>query len=114
MTRYNSSYSNTFPFSDAGAMFLLAASTGLSYTIPGTPSQIYRCRFGCSSSAEIWVSLNGTAVIPTSNTATASYNQEFIPQYGEARFVKGGDVLNFISTGTPEVGISLLQVQDIT
>jgi hypothetical protein len=62
-----------------------------------------------STSADVWVSLNGTAVVPTNNTATATPYQERIDS-GMNRYVKGGDTLSFISTGTPQVGVSLLQL----
>lgn len=108
-TPWNRNFSETFPFSDTGAMMLLAASTALPYTVPGTSATTYRAHFSVSTSQDVWVSLNGTATVPTSNVATATYNQERI-DVGFSRYVKGGDVLSFISTGTPQVGVSLLQI----
>lgn len=113
MTKYEKNFHGTMPFSDTGIAILLAASTALPYTIPGTPHQIYRAVFRCSSTAEIWVSLNGTATLPSAGTAVATYNQEFIPLL-EPKYVKGGDVLSFISLTTSQVGVSLLQVFDIS
>ncbi len=112
-TPYNTNFNNTFPFSDTGMDTILAASTALPWTVPGTSNEIYRATFGCSSNAEIWVKLNGTAVIPVSNTITATYNQEFVVA-GMARYVKGGDTLSFISSATPHIGVSLLKVQNIS
>lgn len=112
-TKYQRNFNETFPFSDTGVMMLLAASTALPWTVPGTSNQIYRAHFSVSTSADVWANLNGTATVPTSNTATATYNQERI-DVNFIKYLKGGDVVSFISTGTPQVGVSLLQVQDIT
>ena len=111
-TKYNCSFSNCFPFSDTGFKLLLVASTALPFTIPGTAGQLYRAKFSCSSTADVFVKLNGTAAVPTSGVATATYNEERI-DLDTVRYVKGGDVLSFISTGTPQVGVSLLLVQDL-
>jgi hypothetical protein len=112
-TKYQNNFSDTKPFSDSGWMTLLEASTAIVYTVPGTPNQIYRAHISASTSADVWVKQNGTAAVPTSNTGTALSYQERI-DVGFQRYVKGGDTLSFISTGTPQVGVSLLQVQDIT
>ena len=113
-TRYQKNSHHTMPFTNTSAQLLLAASTALAYTVPGTSNQIYRATFRASFTAEIYVSLNGTASLPTSNTATSTNNnQEFIPLL-EPKYVKGGDVLSFISLGTPSIGIQLHQVQPIT
>ncbi len=112
-TPYQMNFCECFPVSDSSVNILLAASTAIAYTVPGTENMTYRAYFGCSSNAEIWVNKNGTAVVPISNTATATSNQEFVVP-GMARYVQGGDVLSFISTGTPQIGVSLLKVQDIS
>lgn len=111
VTPYQKNFHGTMPFTNTGVMMLLVASTALGWTVPGDPTQLYRASFRCSSTAEVWVSLNGTAVIPSSNIATANNNQEFIP-LNEPKYVRGGDTLSFISTGTPQVGVSLLMVQN--
>jgi hypothetical protein len=112
-SKYQVNFCETFPFSDSNVIMLLAASTALPYTVPGNSNQIYRAHFSVSTSADVWVRNNGTATLPTSNTATSVSYQERI-DVGFQRYVKGGDVLSFISTGTPQVGVSLLQVQNIT
>ena len=111
VTPYNSNYSGTMPFSNQGVKMTLAASTALSWTVPGAATQQYRATFRCSSTAEVWVRLNGTAALPTSNTATDVVGQEFIPLH-EPKYVIGGDVLSFISATTPQVGVALLLVQN--
>jgi hypothetical protein len=111
-TRYQKNFNGTMPFSNTDYMMLLEASTALSFTVPGSSSHIYRAEFRCQYGAEVWVCLNGTATLPTSNTVTPVTNQEFLP-LREPKYVKGGDTLSFISLTTPQVGVSLLQVQDI-
>lgn len=113
MTKFNRNFNETFPFSDTGVQMLLVASTALPWTVPGTSSQKFRAHFSVSTGADVWVSNNGTATVPTANNATATYNQERI-DIDFNRYVKGGDILSFVSTGTPQVGVSLLQVEDIT
>ena len=114
VTRYQHNFKDTLPYSNTGVQMLLAASTALPFTVPGTSNQIYRAKFSSSYNAEVWVGYNVTATVPTTNTATATTNQEFLPKYDEARYVKGGDVLSFISTSTPQVGVVLYQVYDIS
>lgn len=109
MTIYNSGYLETFPFSDTTINILLAASTAISYTVPGTDKVSYRAHFSVSTSADVFVSLNGTAQVPTTNTVDkTSYMERIDVNFN--RYVKGGDTLSFISTGTPQVGVSLLQL----
>jgi len=112
-TKYQKNFADTLPFSDTTANILLAASTAITYTVPGTANQVYRAHMSVSTSADVWVRLNGTAAVPTSNTVASTTYQERI-DVGFQRYVKGGDTLSFISTTTPQVGISLLQVIDIT
>lgn len=109
MTAYNSSFGECTPFSDTGSKFNLAANAGLSYTIPGNSSLTYRAKFSYTSNANVWVSLNGTAVSPIAGTQSATSNQEFRP---DVKFVRGGDVLNLISSDATgaQVGVALLQV----
>ncbi len=111
MTAYNTNYSGTFPFSNQTFSVLLAASTALGVTVPGTSSQLYRAKFACSSSAEIWMRKNGTAAAPSANSSATTSYQELVP-LDECRYVQGGDTLSFISAGTPSLSVSLLLVQD--
>jgi hypothetical protein len=112
-TIYQKNFTDTFPFSNTNVTILLAASTALPWTVPGTPDQIYRAHFSVSSTADVWVSNNGTATLPTAGTVTSEAYQERIDQNCN-RYVKGGDVLSFIGIDTTSVGVSLLQVQPIT
>ena len=110
VTPWNDNYDRTKPFSNTNLNVLLAASTAISYTVPGEATQLYRAHFSVSTSADVWVRLNGTAQVPTSNTIDQTTYMERIDTDFN-RYVRGGDTLSFISTGTPQVGVSLLQVQ---
>jgi hypothetical protein len=109
-TLYNNSYDHCFPFSDTGAMITLVANTAVTYTVPGSIGTTYRLHFSVNSNADVWARLNGTAIAPTSGTVTTLYNQERVDN-NFSRFVKGGDTISLISTSTPQVGLSLLTVQ---
>ncbi len=110
VTPYNTNYSGTLPFSNTCINILLAASTEIPWTVPGDPNQQYRASFSVSTSADVWVRLNGTAQVPTANTVDDSAYQERIG-CGFVRYVNGGDTLSFIGTATSQVGVSLLLVQ---
>lgn len=107
MTKFNTNFMDTTPFSDTGAKLKLAASTELTWTVPGENTQRYRALFAFNANVDVWIAINNTVELPTAGTVTDTYNQELRPT---ARYVKGGDVLHFISTGTPDVGVSLLEL----
>jgi hypothetical protein len=109
-TQYANSFDHCKPFSDTNASTLLVASTALPYTVPGTANMIYRARISTGIGQNVWVKKNGTAVVPTSGVMTSTSNQEFVNS-DLILYVSGGDTLSFISTGTPQIGISLLLVQ---
>ncbi|PWU05064.1 MAG: hypothetical protein C5B43_03860 [Verrucomicrobia bacterium] len=109
MTTYQQNYDETYPFSNQTMNTTLAASTAISWTVPGDSKITYRAKFSVSSGADVWVRLNDIAVVPVSNTVTETSNQERIDVWFQ-RYVRGGDTLSFISTGTPQVGVSLLQL----
>ncbi len=110
MTKYNRNFDHCYPFSDSGVMMILAASTALSYTVPGVPTQKFRAKFSISSTADAWVKINGTAVLPTAGVAASTYNQERI-DIDFIKYVIGGDSLSFISSSTPQIGVSFLEVE---
>lgn len=111
VTPYQRNFEKCFPFSNTTINILLAASTAITYTVPGDTTQKYRAHFSVSTSADVWVRLNGTAQVPTSNTIDSTTYMERI-DVDFQRYVKGGDTLSFISTTTPQVGVSFLQVED--
>lgn len=106
-TQFRENFLETIPFSDTGAKIWLAANTELTWTVPGTVDNKYRANFRYSQDAEIWVKINGTITVPIAGTVIDTYNEELLP---EERCVIGGDVLHFISTGTPQIGVSLLSI----
>ena len=103
---YISSYDKTVPFSDTNANMNLVANVALTYTVPGPITNKYSMRFAFTSIANIFVGYNTPALIPASGTIVSEANIEFRTQ--EQRYVKGGDVLSFITPDTTQyVGISL-------
>lgn len=108
MTKYNSNFNNTEPFSDTSAMLELAASTALPWVVPGEEWQQYRAEFSFLENDPVWVALNKVAVVPTPGTAVTISNQELRPLH---RYVKGGDTLSFISTqANVQCGVRLLDL----
>lgn len=108
VTPFRSNYDLTHPFSDTGAKIWLAANTERTWTVPGEATQKFRANFAFAASAEVWVKLNGTIVVPVAGAIAASVNEQLRPDF---LYVNGGDVLHFISTGTPQVGVTLLALQ---
>lgn len=111
VTPYNKNFQNVHSFSNSNLNVLLAANTALPFTVPGLSTQLYRAKFRSSFTAEIYVSLNGTAAVPSAGTGSFIANQEMLP-LDECRYVKGGDVLSFISSGTPGFSMHLLLLQN--
>ena len=108
MTIYNEAYDGCFPFSDTSVQIALAASTAVTYTIPGDSSKIYRCEFSWAYNSSVWVGYNIAAIVPPAGVVTSGGNLEFRPS---VRYVKGGDVLSFISDSLiTNAGLSLLQL----
>lgn len=108
MTTFNSAFDETRPFSDMAIQIDLTATVAQSYTIPGTTANKYRCEFSFAYNANVWVGFNVTATTPSGGLPTACNNIELRPV---ARYVRGGDVLSFISSvNAADVGFSLLQL----
>ena len=106
---YNSNYNETMPFSDTSTQVACAANVSETFTIPGTAINQYQAFFGYTSSSNVFVCLNSTPTIPAGGTVgTQAYN-EFRP---EKRYVKGGDVLHFITPdASAYIGVSLRRLQ---
>jgi len=96
MTRFNTNFLETLPFSDLSGQVALAANTALPYTIPGDSSVQYRCEFSYAYDANVWVGFNTTAVVPTAGTVTTASNSAIVHN-PKIKYVRGGDVLSFIS-----------------
>lgn len=108
--QYNSNYDGTMPFSDTAYQINLATSTDLTITIPGASTAQYQALFSYTSASNVFVRANAVPTVPTSGTNNTQQYGEFRPC---KRYVKGGDVLHFISpdaTGA-YVGMSLRQLQ---
>ena len=94
---YNSNYLETVPFSDVCAQFALDSGAELTFTIPGSATQNYRCEFHYNSTSNIFVRLNGTVTVPGAGTVTTQQYNEFRT---EIKYVKGGDVIHVITPDT--------------
>jgi|SRR6185503_16130323 len=111
MTTYNSAFEGAFPFSDQTVQVALAANTELTYTVPGDNSMQYRADFSVPYNANIWIGYNITVTQPTPATATTTNRVERISNENYVRYVRGGDVLHFISNAlVTDIGISLLRL----
>jgi hypothetical protein len=108
MTYFSTNYSDCLPFSDTSVQVALAANTALTYTVPGDNSIQYRCEFSYAYDSNVWVGFNTTAVVPVAGAVTTSSNSSmaFRPK---VKYVRGGDVLSFISASiVANIGLELL------
>ncbi len=105
MTKYNSNFDSTYPFTDTSARFALATNVAQTYTVPGTSDQKYRAIFTYASNSNVIVAINKAATVPGAGTSQETTNMEYKPC---ARYVKGGDEISFM---TPDAsaycGVSL-------
>ncbi len=104
---YNSNFDETQPFTDTGMQSQLVANVPLSWTVPGSPTTSYRANFSFDQNADVWVGKNVVPGVPSPGVATDVNGIEFRPG---PKYVRGGDVLHFLSTTTPQIGVSLLQL----
>lgn len=108
-TQYNENYNGTKPFSDTDAQINCAANTEQTFTVPGTDIMQYQAEFTYISTTNVFICLNATPVIPSSGTVGTQQYNEFRP---EKRYVKGGDVLHFITPdASAYIGVSFRQLQ---
>lgn len=112
MTQFKLHYKETMPFSDQAVQLNLLANTAVAFTVPGTSADMYRIQFSWAYNANVYVGYNVAPVVPPANAATSSPNVEFRPGFdGSGRYVRGGDVLTFISLlATGDSGFSLLKL----
>ena len=107
--KYNANYIETMPFSDVCLQLNLAAATPQTWTVPGTPEQFYQAYFEYASNSNVFVCNNGTAAAPGGGAKTTQQYNEFKPK---KRYVRGGDVLSFVTPDpTAYAGVSLRQLQ---
>lgn len=106
--RFNTNYLECLPFSDQTVQVALAASTALTYTIPGDNSIQYRCEFSYANNANVWVGYNTTAIVAPAGAVTTTSNKSIVLN-PKIKYVRGGDVLSFISDSiVSNVGMELL------
>jgi hypothetical protein len=110
-TLYNSNFHETMPFSDTCAQFNLGANAEQTMTVPGAPitpgkpPKQFQALFSYNSTANVFVSINETPIVPTLGTPGDQKTSEFRP---EKRYVNGGDVIHIITPDTSAyVGVSL-------
>lgn len=107
--KYNANYIETMPFSDTCAQINCAANVGESFTVPGTPEQQYQAYFEYICTSNVFVCKNAVPTIPASGTVGTQQYNEFKPK---KRYVRGGDVIHFITPDTVAyIGVSLRQLQ---
>lgn len=107
--QYNENYNGTMPFSDTCIQINCAASTAETYTIPGSAEQQYQAFFSYTQTSNVFVRKNGAPAVPASGTVGSEQYNEFRPT---KRYVRGGDVLHFITPDTNAyIGMSLRQLQ---
>ena len=106
---YNANYIETMPFSDTVAQVNCAANTERTFTVPGAATNQYQSYFEYASNSNVFVCLNSTPVIPSSGSVGTQQYNEFKPI---KRYVRGGDVIHFITPdATAYIGVSLRQLQ---
>ncbi len=107
--QYNENYLETMPFSDTCAQINCAANVSESFTVPGNSTQKFQAYFEYASNSNVFVRLNATPTIPAGGTVGTQQYNEFKPK---KRYVRGGDVIHFITPDTNAyIGISLRQLQ---
>lgn len=111
-TPYNTNYDLTMPFVDDCAQIALGVGVEETYTVPGATAQKYSVRFTYTSTSNVFVRLNDTPAIPGGGSvATEPFNEFRAGEDGSQRYVKGGDVIHFITPdATAYVGIRLMAI----
>lgn len=110
MARFNTNFLGTLPFADIAPQYSLLAGVELTYTVPGGKNKSYRARLSYPNDASVWVAKNTTATLPAPGVMNPNSNCELNPRF---RYVRGGDVLSFISDSDMlNGGISLLELPD--
>jgi len=107
--QYNSNYNETLPFSDICYQINCAAGVEETAVIHGSSTTLYQAYFEYTNTSNVFVRLNGTPSSPPAGSVTTQSYSEFKPK---KRYVKGGDVIHFITPdATAYIGVSLRQLQ---
>jgi hypothetical protein len=109
-SQYNENYNGTMPFSDTDFQISCASEVEQTATVPGDITMQYQAFFSYNEVSNVFICLNALPVIPSSGSVGVQQYNEFRP---EKRYVRGGDVLHFITPDTSGayVGVSLRQLQ---
>lgn len=107
---YNANYLETMPFSDTTAQVACGTSVEETYTVPGSQTTQYQAYFEYNATSNVFICLNSTPTVPASGTVGVQPYNEFRPK---KRYVRGGDVLHFITSDAAGayVGVSLRKIQ---
>jgi hypothetical protein len=106
---YNANYIETMPFSDTCIQVNCTVNVEKTWTVPGASEQQYQAYFEYTTTSNVFVCKNATPVIPAGGTVGEQQYNEFKPK---KRYVRGGDVLHFITPDTNAyIGVSLRQLQ---
>jgi hypothetical protein len=108
--QYYRNHGETTAISDVSPYMTLVANAVLTYTVPGSSTTQYQVLLSYASNSNVFVGLNATPTVPAAGTIIAA--GRFIEFKPCERYVKGGDVLSFITPdATAYVGLSLRTVQ---
>lgn len=106
---YNANYIETMPFSDTAIQVACGTNVEETWTVPGEPTQQYQAYFEYNSISNVFICKNAAPTIPSAGTVGEQPYNEFRPK---KRYVRGGDVLHFITPdASAYVGVSLRQLQ---
>lgn len=107
--QYNANYIETMPFSDTAVQVNCGSNVEQTFTVPGTAEQQFQAYFEYNANSNVFVRKNATPTIPSSGSVGTQPYSEFKPK---KRYVRGGDVLHFITPDTNAyIGVSLRQLQ---
>ena len=108
-TQYNANYIETIPFSDTSIQVSLTTNAEQTFTVPGTNTMQYQALFSFNEVDNVYVCLNSTPVVPTAGSVGTQQYNDYRPI---KRYVRGTDVLHFITPDTAShFGVSLRQLQ---
>lgn len=106
---YNANYIETMPFSDTCVQVNCGVGVEETFTVPGTSEQQFQAYFEYASNSNVFVCNNSAPTLPLVGTVGTQQYSEFKPK---KRYVRGGDVLHFITPDTNAyIGVSLRKLQ---